>query len=96
MDYGVPWSPARLLCPWDFPGKNPGFLFRSLHNQALPISSLKLREKFPVDFILESYFREMLMHSRGGERDKGQKGLLPGGQKPLKGFTTHLPTCACT
>ena len=21
--------PARLLCPWDFPGKNPGVAFRS-------------------------------------------------------------------
>ena len=29
-DSVTPWTPARLLCPWDFPGKNPEVGYHSL------------------------------------------------------------------
>ena len=35
-------SPARLLCPWDFPGKNTGVGFRALLHGTFPDQGLHL------------------------------------------------------
>ena len=32
----IPWTPARLLCPWDFPGQNTGVGCHSLLQGILP------------------------------------------------------------
>ena len=39
MDYS---PPARLLCPWDFPGKNTGVGFHSLLQRIFPTQGLSL------------------------------------------------------
>ena len=30
------WSPGRLLCPWDFPGKNTGVCYHFLFQEIFP------------------------------------------------------------
>lgn len=68
------------------------FSFRPAHNQALPECSLKLREQV---FLLSTSSLNPTSERCWWVRrqwEKGQKGLLPGCQNPLTGFTIHLPT----
>ena len=38
--FATPWSPTRLLCPWDFPGKNTGVGCHFLLPEIFPLQGL--------------------------------------------------------
>ena len=53
MSYFMDCSPARLLCPWDFPGKNTGvsghFLLRVLPDPGIKPASPALAGGFSTN-----------------------------------------------
>ena len=40
--FATPWTVARLLCPWDFPGKNTGVGYHSILQGIFPTQGSNL------------------------------------------------------